>query len=258
MEWIKKSIMEKSKLPKLLNFKENDINWKLCDEKASKSLLIEICKEYNKTKDTNILSKKYQLHITTIYRYLNKGNKLKLCNFNGNENSKKNLITNRREVICLNTKEIFPSIFKAKIKHNATNIGACCRGERKYSGILNNKDYLQWQYYDEYIFIPKKLYTNKEINKQILNNIKTGNKNKKTFKKGIKIICINTEEIFNKMIDAQNKYKTKHICNCCKNKRPFAGKHIKTREPLKWMYYKDWEALTEEEKENKLKECGIK
>jgi len=60
----------------------------------------------------------------------------------------------------------------------------------------------------------------------------------------IKIICLNTNEIFNSMKDALIKYNmnSNHISTCCKGKRKSAGKHPITGEKLVWMYYEDWEA----------------
>jgi len=53
-------------------------------------------------------------------------------------------------VICLNTGEIFSSIKSAKEKYSASNIGSCCKGIYKYSGIENGVK-LRWMYYKDYL-----------------------------------------------------------------------------------------------------------
>jgi hypothetical protein len=56
-----------------------------------------------------------------------------------------------------------------------------------------------------------------------------------------KVICLNTNEIFNSQIEASNKYNIKKtsISACCRNYGYYksAGKHPITGERLKWMYY---------------------
>lgn len=55
-----------------------------------------------------------------------------------------------------------------------------------------------------------------------------------------KVICLNTLEIFDLIIDAKNKYKANNISACCKGTIKSSGKHPDTREKLKWMYYEDY------------------
>lgn len=49
-----------------------------------------------------------------------------------------------------------------------------------------------------------------------------------------------------------NEFEPSDIGKCCRRKRKSAGKHPETEEKLRWMYYEDWEQLTEEEKQNEL------
>ena len=65
---------------------------------------------------------------------------------------------------------------------------------------------------------------------QVINNTK--NKSKL-------IICLNTKEIFDSIANAGRKYNLSksYICQCCKGKQKFAGKHPITDEKLIWMYY---------------------
>jgi hypothetical protein len=57
-----------------------------------------------------------------------------------------------------------------------------------------------------------------------------------------KIICLNTNEIFNSQADAARNYSIiqSGIYKCISGKRESAGKHPETGEPLKWMYYEDY------------------
>ena len=75
-------------------------------------------------------------------------------------------------------------------------------------------------------------------------NCNYGSRNKKVSenkkgKCGKKIKCITTNEIFNTMKEAGEKYNIKNTCNitqCCRGKRKSAGKHPITKEKLVWEY----------------------
>ena len=58
----------------------------------------------------------------------------------------------------------------------------------------------------------------------------------------IKIICLNTEEIFDSMQIASIKYNVSYACisACCRGKAKSAGKHPITGEKLIWMYYEKY------------------
>lgn len=57
-----------------------------------------------------------------------------------------------------------------------------------------------------------------------------------------KVICLNTKQVFDSGIDAQNWCNTssKAICKCCRGESKTSGKHPITGEKLRWMYYKDY------------------
>jgi hypothetical protein len=65
----------------------------------------------------------------------------------------------------------------------------------------------------------------------------------------LKVICLNTREIFDAITDAGRFYNVDSgtISQCCKGETFSAGKHKETNERLFWMYYKDYEKLSEEE-----------
>ena len=54
-----------------------------------------------------------------------------------------------------------------------------------------------------------------------------------------KVICLNTNEVFNSIKDVKRKYNI-NISNCCRGVTKSAGKHPETGEPLVWMYYEDY------------------
>ena len=58
-----------------------------------------------------------------------------------------------------------------------------------------------------------------------------------------KIICLNDLSVYDNSKLAANSYNIKGhsvILDCCKNKREYAGKHPKTNEVLRWMFYDDY------------------
>lgn len=64
---------------------------------------------------------------------------------------------------------------------------------------------------------------------------------------GRKVICINTKEIFNTIKDAEDYYNVDGIGNCCEGKTHSAGKHKKSNEKLFWLFYEDYEKMTDED-----------
>ena len=129
LEWIKNSVME-SELPRLLNFKEEDINWIECEIYARKSLLITVCELWNnKVGSTQDIADKVGLSRPTVTRYLKSG--VKPSPEHGKVHEKK--------VKCLELNMVFDSCTKAKTfldkkyndNFNKGHISACARGDRK-------------------------------------------------------------------------------------------------------------------------------
>ena len=58
----------------------------------------------------------------------------------------------------------------------------------------------------------------------------------------VKVVCINTGEIFDTINDACEKYNicACNVSSCCKNKRNATGNHPETGEKLIWQYYDEW------------------
>jgi len=150
IEWIKDSIMN-SKLPKLLDFKEDDIDWLKCHEYACNSLVKMVCDLWNKGIKIIEIANKLKIGKSTTWRYLTQGTKLGWCNYSGKEEIKKK---NSIKVICLTTGEVFDSVLNASNKYNLksnANISGCCKYHQKSAGKLPDGTPLKWMYYDEYI-----------------------------------------------------------------------------------------------------------
>jgi len=219
LEWIKNSIM-KSRLPILLGFKEEDIDWIECDRYALLSIVKEVCDLWSRgIKNTSKIANKLKLNISTVIKYLKRGVKQGWCDY---------INVHNKKVICLTTGEVF-DIISATEKYNikSVSISANCRRENKYAGIHpETGNNLVWMYYDKYLIDNQSL----EWQQESINNEK------------MKIICLNTGETFNSQVDANIKYNIKrsNISNCCKGKQISAGKHPETKEPLFWMYYNEY------------------
>lgn len=88
-----------------------------------------------------------------------------------------------------------------------------------------------------------------ETKQKISNSLKgmfAGEKNPmygKTSPNAKKIICLNTNEIFNSATEAGNCYKVDNssISKVCRGERKSAGVHPETREPLRWEFIEEKE-----------------
>jgi hypothetical protein len=161
LNWIKNSIMN-SKLPILLNFREQDINWSKCDEYSfCNSLIKEVCDLWNSgLKDTKEIADKFKMGRCTVVRYLNQGKKNNWCDYDPEEENKKKYLkicaNKSKRTICLNNNKIFSSIREASdfFKILDTNISACCRGKYKSAGKHHETgEKLRWMFYEEYLIM---------------------------------------------------------------------------------------------------------
>ena len=254
MDWIKNSIMN-SKLPKLLNFNEEDIDWLKCHEHAITSNIVKMtCNLWNKGITTSEMMPIFKMGKSAIIRYLKQGNKLGWCNYDSEVEIKNNLTAmsenNCKQVICLTTKEVFNSLIEAGLKYNikAMRIGACCSKNNKTKTAgehPNTKKRLIWMYYDEYLINNKVFGWYDEYMKNYICDNKTS-----------KIICLTTNETFDSIAEASRKYKINkvNISQCCgkRNNTKSAGLHPNTGEKMVWMYYDEYILKTEEEIKNIL------
>lgn len=70
-----------------------------------------------------------------------------------------------------------------------------------------------------------------------------------------KIICLNTNKIFDCIQDAVDVYNCLDISGCCNGKLKSCG--VYNNERLAWAYYKDYLKMTQQDIENKIKEANL-
>lgn len=93
INFIKQSVL-KSELSKFFDFE--NINWKQCNEYATKNVVYQICDLWNKYKTTTKIKEELHMSRTTIIKYLKLGAESNLCDYNAKENRDKGLIIGRK------------------------------------------------------------------------------------------------------------------------------------------------------------------
>lgn len=130
-----------------------------------------------------------------------------------------------KEVICLETKEIFPTIKEASLNVNVhySAITNCCMHK---SNTCKN---MHWMFLDEYNS------SSSDYINQLL-NIKPPKREKQ-------IIYLNTGKVFNSIKEAseQLNINVNSISQCCSGRRPTAGKDANGEKRI-FMYYEDYQA----------------
>lgn len=236
--WIKNSIMQ-SELPKLLNFKEENIDWLKCYEYACKNLVKSACDLWNNGMDNvSKIARELKMGRKAIRTYLKQGVELGWCDYDPEIASEKQYSLmgeeNSKKVICLNTGEVFDSQTEASLKYNIKSCGisSCCVKRLNSSGKYLGEP-LFWMYYDEY------LAQNKTLDWLYNNYLDTYNDK---IDCNIKVICLTTGEIFNSQTEASKKYninKPSGISACCNHRSKSSGKSPDGT-PLQWMYYNEY------------------
>jgi len=242
LKWIKDSIM-RSRLPKLLGFEKEDIDWLKCHEWACSSLVKVVCELWDREKQNTLeISNRLKISTSTIRKYLKQGVELGWCDYNFkniiNKNLNHSLQFIGKKVICITTEEIFNSLTEASKKYDIklSGISNCCSliNPSKSAGIHPaTKESLVWVYYDDYL-------NNKDKIGWLDNYLNNNNKSNK------KVICLTTSKVFNSLKEAGIAYKIDSgaITRCCKGELKSSGKHPITREKLIWMYYNDFKNLS--------------
>ena len=152
-----------------------------------------------------------------------------------------------KAVVCLNTKEFFPSAMDASIAYNLhhSSLCLCCRGERTRDkgrrkekcmscGKLEDGTKLVWRYFADY-----EKMTEEEI-KKVIKDANACSKGKNNHKAKM-VICITTKEIFPTLTEASRKYNISNgnITCCCKRGYGSCGK-LTDGTKLNWMYLSDF------------------
>lgn len=103
-------------------FDLSNIDWNQCNKYATSSLVYKVAEIYNnEQKNVQYISKKINISDSTTFRYLEKANELKLCDFNKKEyvnksksHSKGTIPYNAKPIMSLETKKIYSSMAEAK------------------------------------------------------------------------------------------------------------------------------------------------
>lgn len=145
-DYVRKSIMT-SLLPTILNFKEDDIDWKQCHCYAIENIVKEVCLHYDKdVNNIEELTNMFSLSRNTIVSYLKKGSELQWCNYDADYNKKRNHKENGQRVIqtmsrCVQQLDVngqvikeYPSIQEAQRQLSISHIWDCVHGKRKTAG----------------------------------------------------------------------------------------------------------------------------
>lgn len=130
---------------------------------------------------------------------------------------------NSKDVVCLETGELFHGLSEAgrKLGIDVRSIVSCCKGQYKECGGLH------FRYKCDY---------DKLTPDEIKDIIRTGHNS-------IPVVCLETKEIFDRIIDAMAAHpraNRKNITLCCRGEQGTAG-------GLHWVYYKDYKKMTDED-----------
>lgn len=121
LDYIKESIFQSL----LSQFELDKVDWNLCAINSSKSLLIEVCNDWNNgMTNVPLLSEKYKLTTNTIYDYLEKGANFDICTFNKEKYIElikeewygKIASKTGKRIMCVETGEVFTSLRQANQK----------------------------------------------------------------------------------------------------------------------------------------------
>lgn len=91
IKWIRNSIMN-SELPKLLKFKESDIDWNKCEKYSSESNINVAAKMWNDGLSVKEIVEQIGVCRTSVKTYLKKASMLGLCTYNAEESKRRGVI----------------------------------------------------------------------------------------------------------------------------------------------------------------------
>lgn len=146
LNWIKKSILS-SDLPYVLEFFNDEIDWKYIESQTLNNIDKEICFDYNSgVTDIRKLASKYKLSYNSIVSKLKKGTKIGWCNYDINVIKHNNYINNGKRIIETMSKRViqmdqngnyineYPSLQEAQRVLKISHIWDCIVGKRKTAG----------------------------------------------------------------------------------------------------------------------------
>lgn len=146
-----------------------------------------------------------------------------------------------KKVVCLEGRILFNSVTQAARETNTSHykLSTSIKNKSPYGTNISTGKQLTWLYYDDYI---------KKYEKDNLKEYVTGDlggfsfpKKEKTVpprKKGV--VCLNDKVHYSTITLAKKVTGAHGISRACKTKEGTAGKHLKTGEPLQWLYYEDY------------------
>lgn len=224
-EYITASIIE-SKVLEILEINVGDIDFDKCAIDASNSFVKQAWDLWNTSKYSNAqIAEILNLAPNTTCQYLRLGTDLGVCNYNGQEERNK---ASAHPVVLTNTGEVFDYMEDAMKKYGKLNISGCCRGEIVSAGKMVDGTPMIWRYLEDYDDNEDYTYDNNTIKK---------------------IICLETKEIFNKIIDACKQYDLADctISSHLTKRNSFAGRHPLNKMPLHWMYLDEYMNSSQEQ-----------
>lgn len=227
-EYIKESIINSGVLD-VLEINVKDIDFNKCEVDANNSLVKQAWNMWNTGEYSNIeIAEKLNLAPNTTCHYLRLGTKLGVCKYDGQEERNK---ASSHSVVLTNTGEVFEYMEDAIKRYGKLNISGCCRGEIKSAGKMPDGSPMIWRYIEDYDSNEDYTYDNNTIKK---------------------IICLETKQIYNKIVEACRYYNisdTSISCNL-RGKNSFAGRDKITKMPLHWMYYDEYLDASEKDIQN--------
>ena len=142
----------------------------------------------------------------------------------------------KRQVVCLNTCEIFDSVKAAARKYNLSDnaIRGCCKHRNSYSGLTDDNKPLIWMYIEEFQEL-----TSEQISDILLSTKPYSETRGRCSMKPVR--CLTTGEVFPSIKAAGAAYDVKpgNIGICIREHRSYAGKHPVTGEKLRWEFVQD-------------------
>lgn len=128
-----------------------------------------------------------------------------------------------KKIYCIEDDIVYLSAYVVKQKYklsSATQVYDACNRNSTKIRTIKNKHFL---YYDEYLAMSKK-----EVDYYV--NVFKASRLRP-------VRCITTNEIFQRIVDAEKKYpQSKKIWDCCKGKQKYSGK-LEDGTKLQWEYY---------------------